>query len=144
MLGALAPLSHITPKQWQQVMDLNVTANWRLLRILDPLLQQASQPRVAFVTSGVARLDAPYWGAYATSKSALEMLVRTYAAEQGGDMRVNLIDPGIVATDMRARAFPGENPQTLTQPDDPALTDLFVRAMQPDCPSHGDILRMAA
>jgi NAD(P)-dependent dehydrogenase (short-subunit alcohol dehydrogenase family) len=138
ILGQMTPLTHITPKQWQSVMDVNVTANWRLLRICDPLLRQASAPRVAFVTSGITKSPTPYWGAYAVSKAALESMVLTYGAEMRDTaMRVNLIDPSVVATKMRAQAFPGEDAATLMQVDDVRLTDVFVRAMHPDCEMHG-------
>jgi NAD(P)-dependent dehydrogenase (short-subunit alcohol dehydrogenase family) len=140
-LGQMSPLTHITPKQWQSVLDVNVTANWRLLRICEPLLKKSSSPRLAFVTSGIVGRHTPYWGGYAMSKVALESLVLTYAAEcEGSDMRVNLIDPAVVATAMRAQAFPGENPATLLQPDDTRLTDLFVTAMREECEAHGQRL----
>lgn len=140
VLGPLTPLTHLSEKHYQPVIDVNVTANWRLIRILDPLLRKATHPRAAFVTSGVTQHIMPYWGPYTLSKTALETLALTYAAEADEAMRINLIDPGIVATAMRARAFPGEDPATLTQPDDPALTDLFVRAMSEDCAAHGQRL----
>ena len=121
-------------------MDVNVTANWRLLRILDPLLKQSSHGRVAFVTSGVTQAVFPYFGAYSASKHALESLAMSYAQEnKDSNIRVNLIDPAIVATDMRAQAFPGEDKATLLQPDDAALTELFIRAMSQDAP-HGQRL----
>jgi NAD(P)-dependent dehydrogenase (short-subunit alcohol dehydrogenase family) len=142
-LGQMTPLTHIAPKQWQAVLDVNVTANWRLLRICDPLLRQSPQPRVAFVTSGVTRGAFPYWGGYAMSKAALESLVMTYAEEmRESTMRVNLIDPAIVATSMRAQAFPGENAATLMQPDDARLTDMFVAAMREECTMHGQRIVM--
>ncbi len=141
ILGQMSPLTHITPKQWQSVLDVNVTANWRLLRICDPLLRASPSPRVAFVTSGSAKGHTPYWGSYAMSKAALESLVLTYAAEsENTKTRVNLIDPHIVATAMRAQAFPGEDAEMLIQPDNPRLTELFVAAMSPDCAVHGERL----
>jgi NAD(P)-dependent dehydrogenase (short-subunit alcohol dehydrogenase family) len=142
LLGQITPLAHITPKQWQAVLDVNVTANWRLIRICDPLLRRASHPRAAFVTSGITRMTHPYWGGYAMSKAALESLVLTYAAEMmDSTLRVNLIDPGVVATPMRGQAFPGENQALLTQPDDARLTDVFVKAMSDECTAHGERLR---
>ena len=141
ILGQMSPLTHITPKQWQSVLDVNVTANWRLLRICNPLLRKSASPRVVFVTSGSAKGHTPYWGSYAMSKAALESLVLTYAAEsENTPIRVNLIDPSIVATSMRAQAFPGENAEKLLQPDDPRLTDLFIAAMSEDCAVHGERL----
>ncbi len=137
ILGKLSPLTHITPEQWQALLDVNVTANWRLLRILDPLLTRSQHPRVAFVTSGITQMTAPYWGGYRLTKAALESLCESYAAETThGDMKVNLIDPGVVATDMRAQAFPSEAKHTLLSPDDACVTDLFVQAMSVDCKYH--------
>lgn len=131
ILGQVTPLTHHDPKQFQKVLDVNVTANWRLLRILDPLLRRSTHPRVAFVTSAVTQSVSPFWGAYALSKHALESLSMTYAEEtKDTAMRVSLIDPKIVATDMRAQAYPGEDKAKLTQIDDPRLTDLFVEAMR--------------
>jgi NAD(P)-dependent dehydrogenase (short-subunit alcohol dehydrogenase family) len=138
ILGQITPVTHITPKQWQAVLDVNVTANWRLLRICEALLKRAPHPRVAFVTSGITRGSSPYWGGYAMSKAALESFVMTYAAEvRDSPMRVNLIDPSVVATDMRAQAFPSEKRSTLLQPDDTRLTEIFVQAMAKDCTAHG-------
>ena len=109
-LGTLGPLAHTAPETWDEVIATNLTANWRLIRSLDPLLRAAPAGRAIFVTSGAARLGIAYWGAYATSKAGLEMLVRTYAAEVAKTrVRVNLLDPGVVRTATRARAFPGED-----------------------------------
>ena len=135
ILGQVTPLTHHDPTLFEKVMTVNVTANWRLLRILDPLLMQSDAPRVTCVTSGITQMHEPFWGAYAASKHALESLMMTYAAERKDTtMRVNLIDPAIVATDMRAQAFPSEKKESLLKPDDLALTDLFVRAMGENAP----------
>ncbi len=80
VLGTLSPLGHIEPPGWAEVMDINLTANWRLIRSLDPLLRRSKSGRAIFVSSGAAAVPHAYWGAYAVSKAALEMLVRTYAA----------------------------------------------------------------
>ena len=115
MLGQLSPMPHIDPKVWEKTIGLNVTANFRLIRSLDALLKQSDAAKVAFVTSGVTKRDAPFWGAYAVSKIALEKIVGTYAAEsQKTNMKIGLIDPGVVATNMRAQAMPGEDPSKLT------------------------------
>ncbi len=125
ILGSLSPVAHADPKMWQQVIDINLTANYRLLRSLDPLLKQSEAGRALFVTSGAAKAAFAYWGAYAVSKAGLEMLVRTYAAENAKTpVRANIIDPGIVATAMRAQAFPGEDPAVLPAPD--KIVNLFV------------------
>lgn len=140
-LGELGPLGHQNPKQWQSVMQVNLDANWRLIRILDPLLRLSDAGRAVFVTSGVAQMNLAYWGPYAVSKSALEQLVLTYATEtRDTNLRVNLFDPGVVATQMRASAFPGEDPTKLREPGQVA------QAMQPlldaNCTAHGTRLVM--
>ncbi|MBV5325670.1 MAG: SDR family NAD(P)-dependent oxidoreductase, partial [Rhodospirillaceae bacterium] len=81
VLGTLSPLGHISPKEFQEVIDINLTANWRLLRSLDPLLRQSEAGRAIFLTSGAARGPRAYWGTYAISKAALEMMVGIYAQE---------------------------------------------------------------
>jgi NAD(P)-dependent dehydrogenase (short-subunit alcohol dehydrogenase family) len=138
-LGTLSPTGHIDPQTWQQVMDINVTANWRLIRSMDVLLRQAPAGRAIFVTSGITGTTLPYWSAYAASKAALEALALTYAAELNKtDVRVNLLDPGVVRTAMRAKAFPGERAEDLTPPE--AVTDLFVDLALPSCSHHGERL----
>lgn len=140
VLGVLGPTGHMTPEVWQEVMDVNVTANWRLIRSFDPLLRESDAGRAIFVTSGVTSGVFPYWSAYAASKAALETLVCTYAGEvEKTNIHVNLLDPGIVATAMRATAFPGEDPATLAQPEDiaPAFLDLAL----PSCRKQGQVIR---
>jgi NAD(P)-dependent dehydrogenase (short-subunit alcohol dehydrogenase family) len=140
--GVLSPLGHIPPKVWSEVVDVNLNANWRLIRGFDPLLRAAAAGRAIFVTSGVARGVFPYWGAYAVSKAALEMLVRLYAAEIANTpVRANLIDPGIVHTRLRARAFPGENPARLPPPE--SVAEAFLALALPECTRNGDILDAA-
>jgi NAD(P)-dependent dehydrogenase (short-subunit alcohol dehydrogenase family) len=119
VLGTLTPLAQLGPKVFQEVMEVNVTANWRLIRSMDPLLRQSDAGRVLFVSSGAARKHTPYWGAYAVSKAALEMLALTYAAEcVTSNVKVNLLNPGPMRTAMRAKAMPGEDPASLPSPDE--------------------------
>lgn len=140
ILGQLSPLGHVEPKTWQEVMDINVTANFRLIRSLDPLLRQSDAGRAIFVTSGVAHAAFAYFGPYATSKAALEHMVRTWAAELGKTrIKANLLDPGVVRTRMRAQAFPGEDPMKHPEPD--AITDSFVDLASPECRHHGEVVR---
>lgn len=135
-LGELGPLGHQNPKQWESVMRVNLDANWRLIRILDPLLRLSEAGRALFVTSGVAQMNLAYWGPYAVSKSALEQLVLTYAAEtRQTDLRVNLFDPGRVATAMRAAAFPGEDPSLLPSPE--SVAEHMQPLLRADCTEHG-------
>jgi NAD(P)-dependent dehydrogenase (short-subunit alcohol dehydrogenase family) len=139
ILGTLSPMGHIEPKEWERVMAVNLTANWRLIRAMDPLLRMAENGRAIFVTSGVARGVFPYWGAYAASKAALEHMVRTWAGEVSKTpVRVNLLDPGIVRTRLRAQAFPGEDPMKLRPPE--AVADAFVDLAVDDCARHGEVV----
>lgn len=138
-LGQLGPLGHVPPEVWQEVMDVNVTANYRLIRSLDPLLRQSDAGRAIFVTSGVARMPFAYFGPYAVSKAALEHMVKVWAAELGKTrVRANLLDPGVVRTRMRATAFPGEDP--MQHPEPAAITQSFVDLASPDCTRQGEIV----
>jgi NAD(P)-dependent dehydrogenase (short-subunit alcohol dehydrogenase family) len=119
--GNLSPLGHVEPKDWDEVIAVNITANWRLIRSLDPLLRQSEAGRAVFITSGRIYKAAAYWGPYAVSKAALEMLARTYAAETATTkVKVNLFNPGPIRTRMRAKAMPGEDPMTLKTPEEVA------------------------
>ena len=138
ILGNLMPIGHITPKVWSQVMDINVTANWRLIRSLDPLLRMSDAGRAIFVTSGAAAKCKAYWGPYSVSKAALEALVRTYAAENATtNVKAMLLNPGPLRTDMRRAAMPGEDPETLRTPED--LAPHFVRLASPGSTESGTI-----
>ena len=136
-LGAISPLSHLEPKTFQELLDVNVTANWRLIRSLDPLLRRSDAGRVLFMTSGAARKHTPFWGGYAMAKAALESLALTYAAEcEGTNVRVNLLSPGPLRTAMRARAMPGEDPRSLQPPE--AVTPLIVDLLSPSNEKNGE------
>jgi NAD(P)-dependent dehydrogenase (short-subunit alcohol dehydrogenase family) len=133
ILGPLSPLGHVEAAAWDEVMAVNVTANWRLIRAMDPLLQRSDAGRVVFISSGVAALALAYWGPYAVSKAALEVLARTYAAETATTkVRVNVLTPGPVRTRMRAQAMPGEDPMTLEAPDKVAakIADLCLPSLE--------------
>jgi NAD(P)-dependent dehydrogenase (short-subunit alcohol dehydrogenase family) len=139
ILGELSPLAHQTPGMWEKVMATNLQANWRLLYSLDPLLRQSPAGRVMFVTSGVAHPPMAYWGAYAVSKASLEAMTHIYAAEVAHSaIRVNIINPGMVATDMLAKAMPGLNLATVSQPED--ITDIFVALAETNCTIHDKIM----
>ncbi len=121
ILRPLSPLGHIEPKDWDNLLAVNVTANWQLLRCMDPLLQKARAGRAVFLTSAVAYKGRAYWGAYAASKAALDALVRSYAAENATThVRANLFAPGPTRTRMYLGAFPGVDPLTLPTPEDVA------------------------
>jgi NAD(P)-dependent dehydrogenase (short-subunit alcohol dehydrogenase family) len=138
-LGMLTPLAHLDPKVWQDALDVNVTANWRLIRSLDPLLKKSQAGRALFVSSGAARNFRPYWGAYGVTKAALEAIALTYAAEcDGTNVKVNLLNPGPLRTAMRAKAMPGEDPETLQPPD--AVAPLIVELLSPACTKNGELV----
>ena len=121
VLGPISPLAHIDPPKWEETFAVNVTANWRLIRSMDPLLRASDAGRVVFVTSGAgSRAEmAPYMGPYAASKAALDALARTYAAETANTtaVRVTIANPGPLRTRMRATLMPGEDPSTLAAPE---------------------------
>ncbi|MDX2204561.1 MAG: SDR family NAD(P)-dependent oxidoreductase [Hyphomicrobiaceae bacterium] len=143
VLGPLSPLGHISADAWSEVMDVNVNANFRLLRTLDPLLRRSDAGRVVMVTSGAADSTPAYWGPYAASKAALEALVGCYAEEVANtSVRVNTVSPGAVRTRMRAKAFPGEDPKTLRAPED--ITEAFVHFATPACTDNGRVFDVKA
>lgn len=119
LLGGLTPSSHIEPKTWDRVMAVNLTASYRLIRSLEPLLLRSSAGRAVMVSSSVAVRPRAFWGPYAASKAGLEALVRCWADETGTTpLRVCILDPGAMRTRLRAEAFPGEDPHTLPHPDE--------------------------
>ncbi|MGB8278430.1 MAG: SDR family NAD(P)-dependent oxidoreductase [Methylovirgula sp.] len=122
VLGPITPLAHVDPPKWDEVLAVNVTANWRLIRSLDILLRASDAGRALFISSGAGHIAdfKPYWGPYAISKAALEALARTYAAETAttSKVKVMIVNPGPLRTRMRAAAMPGEDPMTLKTPED--------------------------
>ncbi len=142
-LGTLTPLTHLEPKDFADLVDINITANWRLIRSLDPLLRLADAGRALFITSGAARKHTPYWGGYAMSKAALESLALTYANEcEGTKVRVNLLNPGPIRTAMRAKAMPGEDPSSLKRPEQ--LAPLIVELLSPSNQKNGELVNFQA
>lgn len=138
-LGILGPLNNLQPKAWLEAMDVNVNASWMLIRTLDPLLQKSDAGRAIFVTSGAAVRPIAYWGPYCVSKAALNMLAQIYAQENDKTaLNVNLINPGPMRTAMRARAFPGEDPDTLAHPRE--IVPLFLELADPACTRNGEIV----
>lgn len=125
VLGPLSPLGHVFPKDWDEIVAVNLTANWRCVRSFDPLLKLSPTGRAVVVTSGAASKARAYWGPYAVTKAALEVMARTWAAESvTGNLKVNLFNPGPIRTLMRAKAFPGEDPMTLPTPEEAAAAIL--------------------
>jgi NAD(P)-dependent dehydrogenase (short-subunit alcohol dehydrogenase family) len=140
ILGTLMPLHQISETEFSRVMDTNLTANFRLIKTLDPLLRGASDGRAIFVSTSKGVTDGrAYWGTYAISKAAMETMVQVYADEtRHSTLRVNLIHPGAVRTEMRSQAVPGEDPQSLPLPDD--ITDDFIALALPGCKKHGEVV----
>ena len=138
ILGPLSPLGHVEPKDWDNLFAVNVTANWQLIRCMDPLLKQAAAGRAVFLTSAVAYKGRAYWGPYAASKAALDALVRAYAAEcETTKVCANLFAPGPTRTRMYLGAFPGADPKTLPTPTEVAKA--IVPLCLPDCTESGKI-----
>jgi NAD(P)-dependent dehydrogenase (short-subunit alcohol dehydrogenase family) len=137
LLGTLSPIGHIEPEIFEKVMAVNVTANWRLIRSLDPLLKLSDAGRAIFVTSGVVLRVLPYWSAYSASKAALDMMVKIYAAESAHTaVRANLYNPGPIRTALRKDAFPGENPDSVPAPEE--HTEALVQLALPSCARNGE------
>ena len=138
MPGPSSPLGHIELKPWSEVMAVNVTANFQLIRCMDPLLKQSDAGRAVFVTADAAHLAPAYRGPYAASQAALQALARSWAAETASTaIRVNLFDPGPIRTKMRATVFPGEDPATLTTPEE--VAELIVPMCAPDWAGTGQL-----
>ena len=130
VLGTITPLSHLDVKDFDQAFAVNVAANYRLIRSLDPLLRQAEAGRAVFVSSSAARAARPFWGLYAATKAALETMVKSYAGELSTtEIKANVYWPGAVRTAMRAKAMPGEDPDTLPHPS--AVADPLVDMVMP-------------
>ncbi|MGE0766895.1 MAG: SDR family NAD(P)-dependent oxidoreductase [Hyphomicrobiaceae bacterium] len=138
ILGPLSPLGHITSDSWREVMDINLNANWHLVRSVDPLIRRSEAGRAIFVSSGAALARNAYWGPYAVSKAGLEALAKTWALELAAtSAKVNIVNPGPIRTGMRAKAFPGEDPKVLKTPDD--IVPLFVKLASPEWQETGRI-----
>lgn len=140
LLGTLGPINHLDPKVWDETLNINLTANWRLIRSFDPLLRQSSAGRAVFITSTAGQLIRPYWGIYAVSKAALQMLVLTYAKEvEKTKIKVNLFNPRGTRTAMRAQAFPGEEPSAVKSPENVAKQ--IIPLTLEDCEAMGEVIR---
>lgn len=135
-LGNLSPVAHSDPKIFEETFRINFFANYHLLRTLDPLLRASDAGRALFVTDAAAHVKSPFWGAYAAAKAALDSMILTYAAEVAhSPLRVNLVDPGIMQTEMRASAFPAEAHAVLPKPDDIAAA--LIQWASPHCSETG-------
>ncbi len=122
ILGTLGPLQSIGPRSFEETIEVNLTANWRLIRAMAPLMQRSETPRAVFITSGVVPRPRAFWGPYQASKAGLEGMIAAWADEnENTKFRINLFDPGATRTQMRADAMPGEDPMTLPTPEDVAM-----------------------
>jgi NAD(P)-dependent dehydrogenase (short-subunit alcohol dehydrogenase family) len=141
-LGMMTPLSHYDAKVWHEVFDVNVHANWRLIRTLEPLLRRSEAGRAIVVTSGAASNPRAFWGAYAITKAAVETMAKVWASElEKSNVRVNILNPGATRTGMRAAAFPGEDPETLKTPQD--IAGKFVELASPEWTANGERIDLA-
>lgn len=142
-LGRLSPVGHLPPKVWDEVFAVNTTANYRLLRSLDPLLRRSPAGRALFVTDRRAAQATAYWALYAGSKAALEVLVRSYAEEVARfGVKANLPCPPPMATALRRQAFPGDDPASLASPD--AVAARLLPLLSPDCKRTGEVVDVEA
>jgi NAD(P)-dependent dehydrogenase (short-subunit alcohol dehydrogenase family) len=136
--GPSSPLTHVEPQAWDDVMAINVTANWQLIRHFEPLLRASDAGRAVFISSGAAHIARAYRGPYGVSKAALEVLARTFAAEtQSTNIRVNVFNPGPTRTRMRAAIMPGEDPMTLPPVED--VADKIVALALPSMTETGKL-----
>lgn len=140
-LGQLSPVAHIAPKTWTRTMTLDLTVNFHLIRAFDPLLRRSASGRALFTTCERGRAPKAYWAVHAAAKAGLRALVESYADELGKTaVKATLIDPGPAATRLRRQAFPGEAADAHPPPEDPAITDLYVRAAEPGWTENGTLL----
>ncbi len=138
MLGTISPIGHVEAKVFDRLMTLNVTSTWRLIRSVDPLLRLSDAGRALVLSSSVAHSARAFWGPYAASKAAVEVLARSWADEtKNMPLRVNCVDPGATRTAMRAQAVPGEDPLTLPHPSEVAAK--IVRLTYPDVRETGKL-----
>ena len=139
VLGDISPIAHITPKVWDNVMAINATANYRLIRSMDMLLRASDAGRAVFVSTSVAQTPRAYWGCYGAAKAAMETFVSAYAQETAvTNLKVNILNPGATRTAMRAKAMPGEDPSTLPDPQD--LAPLILEMLSPEYDKTDEIV----
>jgi len=140
ILTSLSPMSQVSPKDWEEVMNVNLTANHRLLRNFDPLIRASEAGRAIFVSSTVTQGTWPFWGAYAVSKAGLETMIRTYASEnRKSNIKANILNPGPTRTNMRPIAYPGENPELIKPPEE--VTEYFLKLAETNCDLNGEIVQ---
>ena len=139
-LGQLAPMSHIDEKVWNETIDVNLNSIWYQIKVFESILKKSRNGRAVLITSGAAVGSRPFWGPYAVSKAGLEALGRAWAAEnEKTNLKINLFDPGGTATQMRATAFPGEDPKTLPTSKEVAKSLIFLLTNK--CVSQGTLFK---
>lgn len=143
VLGILTPAHHLDEKIWDEVIDTNLSAIWRMIKAFTDLLQQSPSGRAVIVTSSAAHgANFPFWNAYSASKAGVEALAQSWAAEvRSTNLKVNLLDPGGVGTAMYGSAFPGADLKEMPQPED--IAPAFLKLTSEDCPYHGEVIRAA-
>jgi NAD(P)-dependent dehydrogenase (short-subunit alcohol dehydrogenase family) len=127
ILGPMTPVSHIEPKHWERTVAVNLTATYRLIRSLEPLLRASEAGRAIFLTTGRVARPKAFWGPYGITKAGMEHMVRTWADElEQTKIRAVLLDPGVMRTNMRAEAMPGEDPMSIPDPSEigPKIVEL--------------------
>lgn len=140
-LGPLCPVEQISPSQWQEVLQVNLTAPYMLTRALMPLLRNSTCGRIVFTSSSVGRQGRAYWGAYAASKAGIENLVQTLADElENSPIRVNCLNPGATRTAMRAAAYPGEDPNTVKSAS--TIMPAYALLLSEACTLHGEQINL--
>ncbi|MCV3765476.1 SDR family NAD(P)-dependent oxidoreductase [Rhizobium sp. TRM95796] len=138
LLGVISPIGHVEGKVFEKVMTVNVTATWRLIRSVDPLMQKSDQGRALILSSSLAHKCKPFWAPYSASKAAVEALARTWAAESERlPLKVNSVDPGGTRTAMRAQAYPGEDPTMLPHPSE--VAKVIAELTGPDVTETGKL-----
>jgi NAD(P)-dependent dehydrogenase (short-subunit alcohol dehydrogenase family) len=143
MLGSLTPVEHIDPKEYARILTLNVVANQALIAAFDPMLRKSERAEIIAITSSVGHEPRAFWGAYGSSKAALENLVLSYGdeTEHSGKVRVHVIDPGATRTRMRALAFPGEEPDSVKPPE--VVAKFILERLASEAPT-GELVRADA
>ncbi len=137
-LGDLTPIEHLEPKAFDKVINLNVTANYRLIRSTSPLLRAADNPRAVFMTANAADKCKPFWSGFSSSQIALQAMVKTWAAEsEKAPLRINILNPGPMRTALRAQAMPGEAPEDIAHPSQ--IADSLMALVSSDLKENGQI-----
>ena len=139
VLGVLTPVGHLDEEVWDEVVDTNLSAIWRLIRVFDPLLRLSDAGRAVLVTSAAAGEARPFWSAYCASKAGMEALGKCWASEvEKTNLKVNILNPGGVATSMYGAAYPGADLESMPQPED--IAPAFAALCSPDCARNGEVL----